>query len=52
MEVSDLQQNFKREFVIAQLVQLGIKEIDGKSLHTLDYRTLHKTLAIKRAAKQ
>lgn len=43
-------QTFKREFVIAQLVELGIREIDGQPLDKVLYSILLKTLALKRAA--
>lgn len=45
-----MKQTFKREFVIAQLVTFGIREIDGQPLDMVKYSILLKTLALKRAA--
>lgn len=45
-----MKQTFKREFVIAQLVQFGAREIEGQPLDKVKYSTLLKTLALKRAA--
>lgn len=45
-----MKQTFKREHVIAQLVQFGVREIEGQPLDKVKYYTLLKTLALKRAA--
>lgn len=45
-----MKKTFKREFVIAQLVGFGIREIEGQPLDKVLYSTLLKTLALKRAA--
>lgn len=43
---------FKRQFVIAQLRELGVNEVDGKSLENVEYKVLLKTLALKKSANQ
>ena len=50
--LKDSQSNIKRDYVIAELSEAGIREIHGKSLNQLDYSTLRRFLAINRATNQ
>lgn len=42
-------QDIKREYIIAQLVELEVYEIDGQPLRDVPYKLLVKTLAVIRA---
>lgn len=51
MQMSMMEQ-LKRKSVIEQLNSLGVHTIDGQSLHKVEYSTLVRTLAVKRAAQE
>lgn len=44
-----MKKTFKREFVIAQLAQFGIREIESRPVEKLEYSVLLKELTLKRA---
>lgn len=42
----------ERESIIKQLNEFGVRKIDGQALEDVQYTTLLRTLAVKRAAQE
>lgn len=50
-EKVQLTQDLKRQFIIRQLIDMGIREHNGRSVYDLDYYELKHILAKQRAVQ-
>jgi hypothetical protein len=51
MEKVQFSQELKRQIIIRQLLDMGITEHEGKSIHDLDYYTLRHVLVMERVKR-